>query len=69
MAASTIPTWVLAGCSRVNYCEAQRLFSCLRRANACGDLITHCIFSTGSARDTQPEFRFIVDYTVPLLPR
>jgi hypothetical protein len=32
-------------------------------------LITHCIFSTGSARDTQPEFRFIVDYTVPLLPR
>jgi hypothetical protein len=27
------------------------------------------IFSTGSARDTQPEFRFIVDYTIPLLPR
>src|SRR5262245_9344568 len=27
------------------------------------------VFSTGSARDTQPEFRFIVDYTVPLLPR
>ncbi len=27
------------------------------------------VFSTGSARDTQPEFRFIVDYTIPLLPR
>jgi hypothetical protein len=27
------------------------------------------VFSTGTARDTQPEFRFIVDYTVPLLPR
>ena len=27
------------------------------------------VFSTGTARDTQPEFRFIVDYTIPLLPR
>jgi hypothetical protein len=27
------------------------------------------VFSTGTARDTQPEFRFIVDYTVPLWPR
>jgi len=27
------------------------------------------IFSTGSARDTQPELRIIVDYTIPLLPR
>jgi hypothetical protein len=27
------------------------------------------VFSTGSARDTQPEFRFIVAYTVPLWPR
>jgi outer membrane porin, OprD family len=27
------------------------------------------VFSTGTARDTQPEFRFIVDYTIPLWPR
>jgi hypothetical protein len=27
------------------------------------------VFSKGSARDEQPEFRFVVDDTVPLLPR